>query len=164
MSKLMRTSPPLTTHAEGKTWILWDGACGFCRRSVDWLLDQVMCKDDYIATPYQKAARPPMTDAIFERCDQAVHIVLPDGTVKSGGDACRYLLKGSRRPWLGEALDLPPISWLLEPGYNVVARHRRLLGKILCRTTRNKPPRNDVGDVDCCGPHVVESDVRQTNL
>ncbi len=136
-------------NPEGVTWILWDGECGFCRRGVDWLMGH-LDRSMYRATPFQRAPRPPMTDDIYAACSDAVHIVLPDGTVRRGGDACRYLLEESNLRWLGLSMYVPPISWLLEPGYRTVARNRMFFSKVLFRAGKNQPPRHDIGDWDCC--------------
>jgi len=128
-----------------KTWIFWDGQCGFCRRSVDWLLSQVHDANDYIARPYQTAPRPPMTDAIYAACPDAVHIVLPDGTVQRGGEACLTLLADSNIKFAASMLKVPPLSWLVEPGYSFVANNRMTLSKSMFRNGRGKPTKHDVG-------------------
>ncbi|MEM1347804.1 MAG: DCC1-like thiol-disulfide oxidoreductase family protein [Myxococcota bacterium] len=128
-----------------KTWIFWDGQCGFCRRAVDWLLGQVHDPDAYIARPYQTAPRPPMTQAIYDACPDAVHIVLPDGTVQSGGAACVTLLADSKIEFAAWMLCVPPLSWLVEPGYSFVANNRMILSKLMFRSGRGKPTKHDVG-------------------
>ncbi len=139
----------MTTHQtdnpEDTTWILWDSECGFCRRSVDWLLDKVNDPDAFTAIPYQKAPRPPITDEIYEACVDAVHVVTPEGRVLRGGEACTYLL--DRSSWAGAAaaLKAPPLKWLLEPGYKTVANNRGLLSKVMFRARRDKPTKHDVG-------------------
>ncbi len=134
----------------GKTYVLWDGECGFCRRACDWLAGVVSSPEDYVFIPFQKAPRPPMTDAIYDACHDAIHLVLPDGEVLRGGDACRHLLEDSSH-WraAGALMRVPPVSWLLEPGYATVARNRMVFSRVFFTGKRGKPTRHDIG-ADLC--------------
>jgi predicted DCC family thiol-disulfide oxidoreductase YuxK len=136
----------------GKIYVLWDGECGFCRRACDWLAGVVDAPDDYVFIPFQKAPRPPMTDVIYDACHDAIHLVLPDGEVRRGGDACRWLLDHSSH-WraAGALLHVPPVSWLLEPGYSTVARNRMVFSKMFFTKGRNTPTRHDIGADLCPG-------------
>lgn len=113
-----------------RTMVLWDGECGFCRRSVDWLLARD--RDGRLeAVPYQMAPAPPMTPELRQACARAVHLVEPDGRVWSAGRAVlRALEIVGYRVW-PRVLRWPPFIWFIELGYWVVARNRRQASKIM---------------------------------
>ncbi len=76
------------------------------------------------AVPYQEAPRPPMTDALAERCARAVHVLTPDGTLLAGGRASLFVLERIGFPRLARLLRWRPLVWAVEAGYRLVARHR----------------------------------------
>jgi len=88
------------------------------------------------AVPYQEAPRPPMTDALARRCASAVHVITPDGRILSAGRAslCVLGLIGYRR--LARVWAIPPLIWLVELGYWLVARNRRFFGRFLFQAHR----------------------------
>ena len=114
--------------------LLWDGECGFCRRSVEWV-EKKDSAQAFTALPYQEAPSPPMTPALRAACARAFHVVRADGTVLRAGAAALYVLKQLGHPALAELLGLPPLSWAVELGYWVVARNRRLFSRLLFRRT-----------------------------
>ena len=81
--------------------------------------------------PFQEAPRPPMTDALAARCARAVHVITPEGEVLRGGRASLYALDrvGWRR--LAAVCARPPLRWLVEAGYRLVARSRALLSRLV---------------------------------
>lgn len=72
-----------------------------------------------------------MTDALEARCARAVHVITPEGDVLSGGRASLYALEqvGWRR--FAVACSRPPLLWLIEAGYWLVARNRGLLSRLV---------------------------------
>jgi predicted DCC family thiol-disulfide oxidoreductase YuxK len=122
------------TSAQGPELLLWDGTCGFCRRSVD----AVLRKDTghaFLALPYQEAPSPPMTPALRAACARSFHVVRADGGVLRAGRAALYVLARLGHPVLARVLALPPLVWAVELGYWLVARNRQLFSKYLFRRT-----------------------------
>ena len=109
--------------------VLYDGRCGFCR---DWSRRLARWDGHHRLRqlPYQDrhgvAGVPDLSDAELE---QALHVVLPDGTVAIGARGIVALLPWLRggRPlrWLAR---LPGVVPLAEGGYRWVARRRHGFG------------------------------------
>ena len=83
--------------------------------------------------PYQEAPSPPMTPRLRRACARAVHVVTPDGRVFRGGRASLRVLGvlGWRRT--SAILAMPPLVWLVEIGYRIVADNRPFFARFLFR-------------------------------
>ncbi|MEU3774191.1 DUF393 domain-containing protein [Streptomyces sp. NPDC032472] len=108
--------------------LLYDGDCGFCTRAVNVAVR--LLDPDAVVTPWQYAD----LDALgitAERADREVLWIGPGTSdVHGGAQAVAQLLKqGPCRPWrlAGQAMTLPPISWIARLVYRVVARNRHRL-------------------------------------
>jgi len=108
---------------EPKHLILWDGECAFCRRTAAWLLRHDQSKN-LAATPYQQAPSPPMTPELAAACEKAVHVLKADGTILRAGRAALFLFEQTKWKPVARLLGLPPLVWLVEIGYGIVARNR----------------------------------------
>jgi hypothetical protein len=71
-----------------------------------------------------------MTVALHRACARAVHLVLPEGGVLRAGRASLFVLGQVGWPRLARWLDRPPLRWLVELGYFLVARNRSWLGRL----------------------------------
>ena len=112
--------------------LLWDGECNFCRRSVEW----AERRDEghaFRAIPYQQAPSPPMTPELRVACARAVHVLTPDGEVLRAGRACLWVLQRIGYPVLARVFALPPLVWVVEVGYWLVARNRGFASRVLFR-------------------------------
>ena len=73
-----------------------------------------------------------MTPQLQRACRRAVHVVLPDGKVLRAGRAALYLLGAIGWPSvLVTLLGLPPLVWMVEIGYRIVADNRPFFGRFL---------------------------------
>jgi predicted DCC family thiol-disulfide oxidoreductase YuxK/uncharacterized membrane protein YphA (DoxX/SURF4 family) len=109
--------------------VIWDGDCGFCRRSVDHL--RVRAGERIAFEPYQSALTrfPEIPPEAFAA---SVHLVEPDGRVSRGAEAVYRALAiaGSRLPLLAYRW-VPGFAAASEWGYRRVAAHRSLASRIL---------------------------------
>ena len=110
--------------------LLWDGACGFCRRLVDGIARRDR-ERRFDIVPYQQAAAPPMTPELAAACGKAVHVLTADGQLLRAGRASLFVLGETGHPWLAHLLGLPPFIWLVELGYLIVARNRSFFSRLL---------------------------------
>jgi predicted DCC family thiol-disulfide oxidoreductase YuxK len=109
--------------------LVWDGDCGFCRRSVQHLRLWVGEHVDF--EPYQTAhVRFPAIPLPAFR--EAVHLFEPDGRVSRGAEAFfRALAHGGKALPLAAYRRLPGFAALSEWGYRQVAAHRPLASRLL---------------------------------
>jgi predicted DCC family thiol-disulfide oxidoreductase YuxK len=112
--------------------LLWDGDCGFCRRCAAWA-ERRDATHAFRAVPYQQAPSPPMTPELRQACARAVHLLTPEGKMLRAGRACLWVLERIGYPVLARVLALPPLVWVVEVGYWLVARNRRLASRVLFR-------------------------------
>ena len=102
--------------------LVFDGACGFCTRSLGWLrrLDR---RSRIEAVPFQSPGAAESVGATVEQCQAAVQWRGPDGRRRSGADAVNAALSivlGTRVPSGVYALTRP----VQERVYEWVAAHR----------------------------------------
>jgi len=126
--------------------LVWDGACGFCRRAVEWLRAQG--PDDVRFVPYQNisAAFDGVNRSEFE---EAVFLFLPSGDRYRGAEAIFECLDLGPGPavsvWLYRFF--PRVDRLSEWTYRFVAEHRSLFATVswLLFGASDKPSRWYVG-------------------
>jgi predicted DCC family thiol-disulfide oxidoreductase YuxK len=109
--------------------LVWDGDCGFCRRSVEHL--RLIAGDRLAFEPYQ-TAHVRFPEIPKESFGEAVHLVEPDGHVSRGAEAVfRALALGGRSLSLLAYRFLPGFAAVSEWGYRQVATHRALASRLV---------------------------------
>ncbi|MCG8425397.1 MAG: DUF393 domain-containing protein [Proteobacteria bacterium] len=83
--------------------------------------------------PFQSAPSPPLTPELRAACARAIHVVTNDGDIVRAGRAVLYILERCGWRWRARLLALPPLVWLVELGYRVVARNRRSFARFFFR-------------------------------
>lgn len=82
---------------------------------------------------YQEAPDPPVTPELRAACADALHVITNDGVVLRGARALLFV--GDRLGWRGARLAmLPPVIWILDGAYWVVAEHRSFFARFFFRT------------------------------
>jgi predicted DCC family thiol-disulfide oxidoreductase YuxK len=118
--------------------IFYDADCGFCR----WSLSKVLAWDRRRALrpvalrPDEEAGRL-LGGMDAESRMASWHLVLPDGSVHSAGDAFAPLLRllPGGRPLARLAEAIQPV---VNAGYRLVAGHRSLLGRLVTAGARRR--------------------------
>ncbi|MEO6200561.1 MAG: DUF393 domain-containing protein [Cryobacterium sp.] len=116
------------------TVLIFDGDCAFCTTAVNWLTRSLPSMPP--ASPYQWTDLDAYGLTLADG-RASVWLVTP-GRQYSGAAAVSAILRHQPSPalrllgWLGT---VPPLSWLAEVGYRLVARYRYLLpgGTPACR-------------------------------
>lgn len=111
---------------QNEAQLVFDGRCGFCTRSVEWLLAR--CREPFHAVPWQSISLGEL--GLTEReVQRAAFWIEPTGRRFEGAQAVARALQACGGVWavLGTVLRIPPFSWLARLGYRVVARYRRHL-------------------------------------
>ena len=71
-----------------------------------------------------------MTPELAAACGKAVHVLTADGQLLRAGRASLFVLAETGHPWLARILGLPPLVWLVELGYAIVARNRSFFSRL----------------------------------
>jgi predicted DCC family thiol-disulfide oxidoreductase YuxK len=106
--------------------IVFDGDCGFCAAVIRFLERHVPFTADVL--PWQ-AADLSALGATEERARREMLWVRPDGRISGGAQAFAALLSSSRGLWrlAGAVLYAPPMRWVCDVVYRIVARYRHRL-------------------------------------
>jgi predicted DCC family thiol-disulfide oxidoreductase YuxK len=119
--------------------LVFDGDCAFCTRSAD--AARRLLPVDCQVVPWQ-AYDLGSVGVTAERAQHEVLWVAPDGAVAGGARAVSQALRAAAGGWavLGLVLSMPPVSWVAQGLYRVVAANRYRLpgGTAACRV----PPRD----------------------
>ncbi len=73
-----------------------------------------------------------MSPELAAQCARALHVICPGGEVLRAGRATLLIFKQLGWWWLAP-LSLPPLIWLVELGYRIVANNRRFFSRFLFR-------------------------------
>ena len=113
-----------------RDWLIWDGECGFCYRTVRWLKkrDQL---NRFQVSAFQNTPSPPMNDGLRSRAVTEVIVVRATGETLGGAAAVMYVLSHTGWGWFARLLAYPPFIWVLNVGYRLVAKNRNTVSKAL---------------------------------
>jgi predicted DCC family thiol-disulfide oxidoreductase YuxK len=103
--------------------LIFDGECGFCRRSVRILRARVRRVPRIVAW---QSIDPAQYGTTEEACRTAVQHVGTDGRVRGGADGIARLLVEAGWPWLvpGRVMSVPGVIHISRAAYRWVARNR----------------------------------------
>ena len=109
----------------GKAVLVFDGECAFCAKVLEWIrarmdagaFDFIPCQSDELINRFPGIER--------EACLQAMHLVLPDGSVRIGERAIPHILRRlPRYRWCASFFDLPGADLLSRAVYRRIAKYR----------------------------------------
>lgn len=118
-------------QARGRPLLIFDGDCGFCTRSVEWLEERR--REPLAIAPWQFIERRGPGLATLglaaEDFERYAWWIGDGGRKERGHRAIGRSLLGCRGVWpaVGRLLLTPPFSWLAALGYQVVSRNRNLM-------------------------------------
>gem|GEM_PF-2047405 len=119
-----------------KHLLLWDGTCGLCAASVQW----VKSRDPqgiFAAVPYSSLPPEVQKQIPLQALNRSIHVLTAEGQVLRGGQAVLFIGEVlGYCPALLRWLKRPPFVWGVEMAYWVVARLRHPLS----RACGLKPP------------------------
>ena len=117
----------------GRQYILWDGDCGFCRRSVE-ILARFDERGNFIMVPYQSFPESELQKfgLRYRNCAREVQMISASGKTFGGAFAINYFLWQSRLKVLVFLAMLFPFLFLIEVLlYKMVAKNRMMFSQIL---------------------------------
>ena len=74
-----------------------------------------------------------MTPELREACAKAMHVVASNGEVYRGGRGALFILQHNGWGFFARFLRLPPMVWVADLGYWIVASNRPFFGRFLFR-------------------------------
>ena len=111
-------------------WLVFDGDCGFCTSSANWVARRLRRRDGRNAElrPWQFTDLAAL-GTTAERAQQEVLWVTPEGEVFGGAAAFAAWLRfaGGAYAVVGRAMDLPGVGSLAAAVYRLIARNRSRL-------------------------------------
>jgi predicted DCC family thiol-disulfide oxidoreductase YuxK len=112
--------------------LVYDADCPVCRAAADWVRRNVLDPDTFEYLPCRSAETHSRFPTISEAaCLQAMHLVLPDGTILAGENALPEILRRTRRYRRAVALfRLPGAGILSRILYRAFARRRHRISRI----------------------------------
>ncbi len=120
------------SNPDGEAWavkLLYDGACPFCRKEVEWLQRwdkrNALALDDISATDFD-AAKYGLTQATV---DGTIHAIMPDGRIIKGMQVFRQIYAAVGLGWLLAPTGWPVLKPVFDAGYRWFARHRHRLAR-----------------------------------
>ena len=101
--------------------LVYDGDCGICTRTAHWVAHRLPEGDGTAVEPWQRLDLAP-TDV-----ESAAWWIDGNGVKHSGHRAVAASLRAIGGRWgaVGRLLSVPPVSWLAQAVYSVVAANRR---------------------------------------
>jgi len=117
---------------ERRDWIVWDGACGFCRRAVEWALARDRDRR-FLAVANHDVPPAFVTPERAAAFRDAVHVRTASGEWLRGGRACLYVLERIGFSSLARIARVPPLVWLVEATYRLVASNRVFFSRLVFR-------------------------------
>ncbi|MCS7273460.1 MAG: DUF393 domain-containing protein [Fimbriimonadales bacterium] len=120
----------MATPKDAHHWLLWDGACGFCA----WVVAQVRRRDTqgrFRIVPFQSAPPELVQQVSLESLQRALHVITADGRILRAGRAVLFIGEQLGYGWLTRPLSVPPLVWLVEGVYWLIARVRGKLSQWL---------------------------------
>ncbi len=110
-------------------WILYDDACGICRRWVPFWENTLRARGFEIAPLQADWVRQKLPRNEAERL-QDLRLLLADGKIISGADAYRYAMKRIGWAWPVYLLSVAPVGrQVFDWCYRKFARHRHRLSE-----------------------------------
>jgi predicted DCC family thiol-disulfide oxidoreductase YuxK len=118
--------------------LVYDGDCGFCTTSANWISRRWPVEGGPTAVPWQRLSPDDVAEAHLSEDDFKRAAWWIDGDNRQEGSrAVAHALIAAGGLWAiaGRILLVPPISWLASLGYRIVARYRYRLpgGTPACR-------------------------------
>jgi len=113
--------------------LIYDAECPVCRAAADWVLRNAVDRDAFETLPCRSEETRARFPAVTETaCLQAMHLVLPDGTILAGERALPEIVRRTRRYRRAAILfRLPGAGTLSRLLYAAFARRRHRISRLL---------------------------------
>lgn len=113
---------------------MWDGDCGFCQNSLEWLKKQNLQGNIEYVSFHEDSVKKWRETIGEESLKKSMFVVKNQTELFSRADGFRILLSLSIKwKWLSFLMGLPLIKQCCNFGYQIIANNRYRFGKHSCR-------------------------------
>jgi len=113
--------------------VLWDGDCGFCLKSLDWIKGKNP-EGEIIYLSFHSEKVKQWRDLIGIENLQKSMYVIKENRPYAGAEGFRILLlRIPKWRWLGTLMGWPVLKQICQMGYLVIAKNRTWFGKHACK-------------------------------
>ncbi len=117
-----------------KLLVLWDGDCGFCQQSLEWLKKQRLNGEIDFVSFHENKAKLWREKIGTENLAKSMYVIEDGDRVYHHADGVRLLLSRSKKwKWLSVLMGLPLIKQACYFGYCLIANNRYRLSKHNCK-------------------------------
>jgi predicted DCC family thiol-disulfide oxidoreductase YuxK len=112
---------------QGPGTLVYDGDCGFCTTSANWIVRHWPEGEGSVATPWQFLAPDVVDKSRLSQADFQRAAWWIEGDRRQEGSLAVAAALIAAGGWLriaGRILLLPPVSWVAPLGYRIVAKYR----------------------------------------
>jgi predicted DCC family thiol-disulfide oxidoreductase YuxK len=132
------------TEKQARPILLFDDECGVCRRIARWVTRSALLESgeaSIVERPLggdPDALRTLNPDLDIWKAYETIHLLMPDGSMKLGGEAVAEVLRNLRATrWFAgvfaiRVFGVRPFQWLLDLAYAILADIRPLFGCDSC--------------------------------
>lgn len=117
-----------------KLLVLWDGDCGFCKQSLDWLKRQNLQGEIQFISFHDKKVASWKKKIGTENLQKSMHVIENNKNIYAYAEGFRILFSRSPKwKWLSFLMGLPLIKQCCHFGYTWIANNRFRLSKHVCK-------------------------------
>lgn len=128
----VRDLPPTrSARPPGRYVLVYDDGCAFCTAAARWVERKARLPLELMALSAVESASGLLGSLTAEQLAASAHFITSAGREYHGGEAITRALRLWRWGWLVRPLDWPGVTVLRALGYQLTARNRGLIGRVL---------------------------------
>ena len=116
---------------DGQFKLFYDSNCPMCRREIEWLKRRDrhcrLIAEDITSAEFHADKYGLTQDAV----EQVIHGMMPDGRIVCRVEAIREAYRAVGLGWIVAPTSWPVVSWFADKAYNLFARNRIALGRLM---------------------------------
>lgn len=123
--------PTRSQRPPGRYVLVYDDGCAFCTAAARWIERRARRPLELVGLSAISGESGLLGSLTREQLAASAHLITPAGREYHGGEAITRALRLWRWGWLARPLDWPGATVLRAAGYQLIARNRGLVGRVL---------------------------------